>query len=112
MNIGVVKKVQALQSTEEFNQLIKQDTVIAMFTADWCPDCHVIDPILPEIQEAFPSFLFISIDRDQFIELAQEYDIFGIPSFIAFQKGQEIDRFVSKDRKTKDEITQFLNQLP
>ncbi|EAC6938414.1 thiol reductase thioredoxin, partial [Listeria monocytogenes] len=34
--------------------------------------------------------------------------IFGIPSFLAFEDGEEVGRFVSKDRKTKEEINDFL----
>ena len=37
-----------------------------------------------------------------------ELDIFGIPSFLVFENGEEKGRFVSKDRKTKEEIESFL----
>ena len=53
-----------------------------------------------------------TVHRDQFIDVCQEYEIFGIPSFIAFQNGKEVGRFVSKDRKTKEEIMNFMNHLP
>ncbi|GGB27125.1 thiol reductase thioredoxin [Virgibacillus dakarensis] len=104
--------MQTLETKEQFVKYIENDSVIALFSADWCPDCRVIEPILPEIEHAYPAFTFILIDRDQFIELCQEYDVFGIPSFIAFKEGEEIDRFVSKDRKTKEEIEAFLDGLP
>ena len=40
-----------------------------------------------------------------------ELDVFGIPSFIAFEDGRELGRFVSKDRKTQEEIEQFIEGL-
>ena len=43
--------------------------------------------------------------------LAQKWDIFGIPSFVVLENGQEIGRFVDKNRKTKTEITSFLAGL-
>ena len=46
-----------------------------------------------------------------YIDLCQQWDVFGIPSFIAVDGGKEIGRFVSKDRKTKEEITEFLKTL-
>jgi thioredoxin-like negative regulator of GroEL len=52
------------------------------------------------------------VDRDEFIDICQEYGIFGIPSFLAFKDGKEIGRFVSKDRKTKEGIVQFIEELP
>ncbi|TKP90930.1 thioredoxin, partial [Enterococcus faecalis] len=37
--------------------------------------------------------------------------IFGIPSFVVIDKGQELGRLVNKDRKTKEQITAFLTSL-
>ncbi|MCI3987463.1 thiol reductase thioredoxin, partial [Bacillus vallismortis] len=37
-----------------------------------------------------------------------EWEIYGIPSFVVFNEGKELNRIVSKDRKTKEEIEQFL----
>lgn len=101
-----------LETTEQFNQLKNEDHVIFLFTAGWCPDCRVIEPVLPEIEQEFTAYTFVEVNRDNFIEICQEHDIFGIPSFLAFHEGQETGRFVSKDRKTKEEITEFINGLP
>ncbi|KUP05526.1 thioredoxin [Bacillus coahuilensis p1.1.43] len=81
------------------------------FLADWCPDCRVIDPILPELEEEYRQFTWVYVDRDQFIDVCIEHDIFGIPSFLAYQDGKELGRFVSKDRKTKEEIVTFIESL-
>ncbi len=112
--IGVKKgciKMKELQNTEEFNTYIQEGPVVFLFTAGWCPDCRVIEPILPEIEEAYSQFQFVEVNRDNFIELCQEYDVYGIPSFLAFEKGEELGRFVSKDRKTQEEIESFLDGL-
>ncbi|MBF6634589.1 thioredoxin family protein [Microbacterium sp. APC 3898] len=101
-----------LQSTEEFHDLTKGTPAVFMFTAGWCPDCRVIDPIMPDIEKTFPDYAFISVDRDQFIDLCIEQDIFGIPSFLAYSNGRETGRFVSKDRKTQAEIEGFISNLP
>ncbi|MFZ3580103.1 thioredoxin family protein [Virgibacillus sp. DJP39] len=100
--------METLKTKEQLDSLIKNDNIIALFSADWCPDCRVIEPTLPEIENEFPTYKFVLIDRDQFIEVCQDYDVFGIPSFIAFKNGQEAGRFVSKDRKTKEEIIKFI----
>lgn len=97
-----------LTSIEEFEQLKQEGKIVFKFTASWCPDCHFIDPFMEEVEEKFSEFQFVSVDRDQFIELCGHLDIFGIPSFIVFENGEEKGRFVSKDRKTKDEIESFL----
>lgn len=104
--------MKTIESIEQFKVMIKTESVIAMFSAGWCPDCRVIEPVLPEIEAAHPDYTFIQVDRDQFIDLCQDYDVFGIPSFLAFRNGKEIGRFVSKDRKTKEEIMTFIAELP
>ncbi|WP_413308193.1 thioredoxin family protein [Bacillus sp. 1P10SD] len=100
-----------LESMEQFEQLKDQGKTIFMFSAGWCPDCRVIEPILPEIEAKFNEYTFVHIDRDDYIDLCQQLDVFGIPSFIAFEDGNELGRFVSKDRKTQEEIEQFIKGL-
>ena len=99
-----------LKTEEEFKALIEKPTIV-MFTADWCPDCHFIDPFMPEIEAENPGYQFVTVDRDNFMDLAVEYEVMGIPSFIAFKEGQEIGRFVSKLRKTKEQINSFISEL-
>ncbi|GIN88143.1 thiol reductase thioredoxin [Heyndrickxia sporothermodurans] len=103
--------MKKLATIEEFESLKMNGKHIFMFSADWCPDCRFIDPFLPEIEAEFQDFTFVYVDRDQFIDLCAELSIFGIPSFVAFSNGDELDRFVSKDRKTKEEIEQFIKGL-
>ncbi|MEH7331529.1 thioredoxin family protein [Neobacillus drentensis] len=100
-----------LESIEEFEQLRDNGKTIFMFSAVWCGDCRFIEPVLPEIEAKFTEYTFIHIDRDQFIDLCQQVDVFGIPSFIAYENGKELGRFVSKDRKTKEEIEGFITGL-
>lgn len=103
--------MENIKSIEQFRETIKSGVTIAVFSADWCPDCVVIKPILPEVEEEYSQFNFIYVDRDELIELCQELDIFGIPSFVAFKDGEEISRYVNKERKTKEQIIAFLEEL-
>ncbi|WP_342577247.1 thioredoxin family protein [Psychrobacillus sp. FSL K6-2843] len=103
--------MENLQSIDQFEQLKNTGNVVFKFTADWCPDCHFIDPFMGEVEEQFSEFQFISVDRDKFIDLCVELNILGIPSFVAFENGNEIGRFVSKDRKTREEIELFLQSI-
>ncbi|WP_160724033.1 thioredoxin family protein [Bacillus sp. USDA818B3_A] len=100
-----------LESLEQFEQLRNQGKTIFMFSAEWCGDCRFIEPVLPEIEEKFKEYTFIHVDRDQFIDLCQQVDVYGIPSFIAYENGKELGRFVSKDRKTQEEIESFISGL-
>jgi thiol-disulfide isomerase/thioredoxin len=84
---------------------------MAVFKAVWCKDCHFIDPFMPEVERKYADKLtFVHIDRDELPDLCEKYNILGIPSFIAFVEGQELIRFVSKLRKTREEIEEFMDR--
>ncbi|AYC73332.1 thioredoxin family protein [Lactiplantibacillus plantarum] len=98
----------SVMNKKEFDKKLKNGKYILVFIASWCPDCSFIKPHLPEIEQEFKDYTFISVDHDENTELAQELNIFGIPSFVIFRDGQEIGRLVNKDRKTKEEVENFI----
>ena len=95
----------------QFIETISNSKVVVFFRAVWCPDCRFIKPAMPEIEQDFSDYTFYEVDRDENIDLAAELNIFGIPSFIVYDNGKEIGRFVNKDRKTKQQVEDFLNNL-
>lgn len=104
--------MKKLETIEQYETIIQTGKSIFMFSADWCPDCRVIEPFLPELEDKYKDYEFVYVDRDQFISLCADLSIFGIPSFVAFNNGEETGRFVSKDRKSQEEIEQFIQNLP
>ncbi|KGE70582.1 MULTISPECIES: thioredoxin family protein [Limosilactobacillus] len=96
---------------DQLIETIGNGKVVLFFTAGWCPDCRFIKPAMPEIEQDFSDYTFYEVDRDENIDLAAELNVFGIPSFIVYNNGKEIGRFVNKDRKTKQQVEDFLNNL-
>ena len=96
---------------DQLIETIGNSKVVLFFTAGWCPDCRFIMPAMPEIEQDFSDYTFYEVDRDENIDLAAELNVFGIPSFIVYDNGKEIGRFVNKDRKTKQQVEDFLNNL-
>ena len=103
-------KLIEIKTVEEFEKA-KVGKTIFMFTANWCPDCMFIKPFIGDVVKKYPDFTFYSINRDNFIELCQNLDILGIPSFVSYENGQETGRFVSKLRKTQEEIEAFIQSI-
>ncbi|WP_282155189.1 thioredoxin family protein [Cytobacillus gottheilii] len=103
--------MKKLESMEQFEELKAEGKHIFLFSADWCGDCRFIDPFMPEVEEKYADYTFVYVDRDQFIDLCVQLDVYGIPSFIGFKDGNELGRFVSKDRKTQEEIEKFIESL-
>ncbi|WP_372339170.1 thioredoxin family protein [Cohnella sp. WQ 127256] len=104
--------MQRITDEVKFRELVGEDRLtVAIFKTTWCKDCHFIDPFIAEVEAAYADRLtMVEIDRDDMENLCSELNILGIPSFIAFKQGQELVRFVSKLRKTREEIEQFLDR--
>lgn len=81
---------------------------VFMFSVDWCGDCKFIELVMFEIEVENEDFVFYYVDWDEFIDLCVDLVIFGILSFLVFEDGEEVGCFVSKDRKIKEEINDFL----
>lgn len=99
------------ETLEELAGYVDKGQNVFFFTADWCGDCRYIKPAMSEIEADFPDWTFIEVDRDKFMEVAVEWNIFGIPSFVVIKDGQEQGRLVNKARKTKAEIEEFLKKV-
>ncbi|MED4584537.1 thioredoxin family protein [Brevibacillus choshinensis] len=105
--------MKEIKTQQEFDEaILSTKPVVAKFYVDWCPDCQHIETFMPSVEEAYQEKIdMIAVNRDNFAELLERLDVFGIPSFIAFQEGKELSRFVSKLGKSKEEVEQFLNQI-
>jgi thiol-disulfide isomerase/thioredoxin len=104
--------MRAVESADEFYERIRNgQSLVAAFQADWCGDCHFLRPSYPEIEERFSGRVeFVAIDTEALPDLARNHEISGIPSFILFSSGREVFRFVNPRRKTKEEVTDFLEK--
>lgn len=104
--------MKQITTVQEFNEEIAKDaTTVALFKTTWCKDCHYLDVFMPEVEGLYQDRLnMIHVDRDELSEIGEEYNVLGIPSFIVFREGKELIRFVSKLRKTREEVVQFLDR--
>ena len=68
-----------------------------------------MDFFIASVLEQFSSFPFYQIDRDNFPELAEQYEIMGIPSLLVFENGEKIGHLHSAIAKTPEEVTDFLS---
>lgn len=99
-----------IHSMEDYNKAILGKSML-VFSTTWCPDCHFLKTFIGDLVENNRDWTFYYIDRDQMIDLCVDLEVMGIPSFIAYQDGQEVGRFVSKLRKTQNEIQSFIDEL-
>lgn len=102
-----------IQNIDDFRQLASSEKPFcAVFSAEWCPDCQVLKAVLPGLEEEYGDrFNFAVVDRDTYPGLAEEYDVLGIPSFIVIRNNDVAGAFMNRFRKTRRQITDFLEGL-
>ncbi len=74
--------------------LDKKGLVFVDFFAEWCGPCKVTSPIIHEISEEMKDVSFVEIDVDKNQDLAGQYSVFSIPTFVIFKDGKVVSQFV------------------
>ena len=65
---------------------------ILYFTADWCNPCKKTRPIVEELNREQIMAKFFIIDVDAEIEMAQDFEVRSIPTFVLIKDNVEIYR--------------------
>ena len=69
--------------------------VLVDFSADWCPPCKMLHPVIERISLEFADKLDVyGVDTDHNMELSQRFGISGVPTMIFFKNGKEVKKLV------------------
>lgn len=88
-----------------------QGQSMMVFSTTWCPDCHFLKTFIDDLVKNNPQWTFYYIDRDEMVDLCIDLEIMGIPSFVAYKQGKEVSRYVDKNRKTQEQIQNFIDAI-
>ena len=83
--------VQEINSSN-FKKNISKGKVLVDFWAEWCFPCKQLTPIYEETSNEIKDIKFTKLDVDKNPDIAQEYEIRGIPTLIFFDDGKEVKR--------------------
>ncbi len=69
--------------------------VLVDFYADWCAPCHAIAPTVDALAtELGDSLAVVKVDVDRNQQLAETYDVRGIPTLMLFKNGKPVETVV------------------
>ncbi|XP_015894861.1 thioredoxin H2 [Ziziphus jujuba] len=97
-------RVKALHTKDQwknqFNACKNSDKLLVIdFTATWCGPCRFMEPILNEFVDKYSDVEFVKVDVDELPDVATEYGVQAMPTFLLLKRGNQVDRVVgaSKD---------------
>ena len=81
-------------TTENFEEevLNAKKPVLVDFWATWCGPCQTMGPLVEEIAEERADIKVCKLDVDQEPELARQYRVMSIPTFLVFKEGEVVKR--------------------
>jgi thioredoxin 1 len=69
--------------------------VMVDFYAPWCGPCKMIAPLLDNLAGEFKDRVkVVKVNVDEAADLANQYRITGVPTFILFKNGEAVDTMV------------------
>jgi thioredoxin len=86
-----------------FREVIDTSTVPVLvdFYADWCSPCRRLAPLLEALSKELDGQLkIVKLDVDN-SNLAPQFGVMNIPTMILFKEGQEVNRLIGNQSKTR-----------
>jgi thioredoxin 1 len=93
-NKGVFMAITAVSEKTFGDEVKKADKpVLVDFWAEWCGPCRSVAPILEELSKEFDGQVkIVKLDVESNPNIAQAYNIRGIPALLLFKDGEVADQ--------------------
>jgi thioredoxin 1 len=87
-----------------FDSEIKSGKTVIDFWAPWCGPCKAVAPIFEELSKEMKDVKFVKVNVDEAQEIAAQYHVQSIPTFVVFKEGKQVGTLMgntSKDQLKK-----------
>jgi thioredoxin 1 len=87
------KVLTVTEDTWEQDVLKSETPVLVDFWAQWCGPCRMVAPVLEQIADEMDGKVRVAkVDVDANQQIAYQFQVQSIPTFILFKNGQMADR--------------------
>ena len=96
--------------SKEFNRILSQvkGGLRVDFYSPNCKTCKKMKPFFEYLATEYPVNTYMALDTNQAPEIANNYEIDRVPTFIALKNGKEIDRYTGA---SNEELENFITEL-
>lgn len=105
--------VRHIEDVAQFDEILAEagnNLVVVDFSAEWCSPCKMIAPVFEElaVEVASKGAVFCKIDVDKTPDLADRFEVQGMPTFVFMRGGVVVDKFsgasIAKLRETVETL--------
>ncbi|XP_046400381.1 thioredoxin-like [Ischnura elegans] len=96
-----------IQSKDDLDARLKEagdSLVVIDFSAVWCGPCKMIGPVFKSLATENPTVVFLEVDVDECDDIASEYSVTAMPTFIFLKGGQKITSFSGANAEKLKEL--------
>lgn len=87
--------ILVVENNEDFSKKLDEagdKLVVVDFYATWCGPCKMIEPFLKQQSEIYKDeVVFLKVDVDENEEIASQYEISCMPTFLFIKKREKVD---------------------
>ncbi|XP_046802089.1 thioredoxin-2-like [Lucilia cuprina] len=107
INLTSNVNLHILANKNDFYKILKETNnrlLVIEFFAHWCGPCKILASKLEQLAEAYKGkILIVKVDVDEFEDLAVEYDVSAMPTFMLMKNQQKLEQFSSSNAQTLDQ---------
>ena len=96
---------------DNFTELVAEGTVLVDVWGPDCQPCLALNPHVEQLAEAHAGEMkFVKLEAPKARRLCMSMGLMGLPVFLIFKGGQEVDRIGGPDANTPAQVTAFVEK--